>query len=76
MHFLRKVTEMAKKRYYKSKKMGEGMFANMPQGSFMKAYPKNAYFEPGMYPDKLADIDRQINGDVMKAKRNKSNIKY
>lgn len=52
------------------------MFANMPQGSFMRPFPSNSYWEAGMYPDTLADIDKQINGDVMKAKRNKSNKKY
>ena len=64
------------KRYYKSKKMGMGMFANMPQESFMKPFPKNVYFAAGSYPDKLSDIDAQINGDVMKAKKIASKKKF
>lgn len=71
------------KRYYKSKKMGAGMmpsgqgeFANMPQGSFISFFPKNEYMTTSMYPDDLASIDKQISGDVKKAKANQSKTKW
>jgi hypothetical protein len=64
---------MAKKRYYKSSK---GMFANMPQGSFMRPFPKNSYFATSSYPDKLADIDAQMRSDVKKAKSEGPGKKY
>lgn len=77
---------MAKKRYYgtsKAEKMGAGMmpastgaFASMFQGSFMKAFPMNSYMTTGAYPDKLRDIDRQMSGDVNKAKRQASKTKF
>ena len=52
------------------------MFANMPQASFMKPFPKVSYFAAGSYPDKLSDIDAQMNGDVMKAKKIASKKKF
>lgn len=76
---------MAKKRYYMSEgeKMGsamapkgQGQFANMFQGSFMKAFPKVAYMTTSAYPDKLRDIDAQISGDVRKAKSIASKTKF
>lgn len=82
---------MAKKKYYDSKMgymskaekvgagmmpSGAGMFANMPTASFMKAFPMNAYMTTSSYPDKLRDIDKQMNSDVMKAKRMASKTKF
>ena len=74
---------MAKKRYYMSKKSNSGMmpsgmdqFANMPQESFVKFFPKNPYMSTPVYPDKLKDIDKQISGDVNKAKKNQSGTKF
>jgi len=73
---------MAKKRYYEAKKgsgmmsSGAGQFANMPQASFVKYFPKNAYMTTGVYPDYLAAIDKQMNGDVNKAKKNQSKTKF
>ena len=67
-----------KKKYYSSNMMPSGMgkFANMPQASFIKAFPMNPYMTVGSYPDKLADIDRQISGAVNKAKKMASKTKY
>jgi hypothetical protein len=68
-----------KKKYYSSSNMmpsGMGQFANMYQGSFMKQFPKNSYMTTSGYPDKLVDIDRQINGAVSKAKKMQSKTKH
>ena len=76
---------MAKKRYYKSEaeKMGsdmmpsgKGEFANMPTASFVKYFPKNVYMTSPEYPDSLKDIDKQISGDVTKAKKQSSKTKF
>jgi hypothetical protein len=68
---------MAKKRYFSGMMpSGMGEFANMPQASFMKEFPMNAYMTTDKYPDTLRAIDRQISGDVMKAKKNLSGKKF
>ena len=69
---------MAKKKYYSGGMIPSSMgaYANMYQGSFMKAFPKNAYMGATDYPDKLSDIDKQINGAVRQATKMKSTLKH
>lgn len=77
---------MPKKRYYGKSKgemmgssimpSGQGAFANMFQGSFMKSYPTTAHMTSGSYPDTPRAIDGQISGVVSSLKRNPSDMKF
>jgi len=71
---------MAKKRYYaKGSSMipsAAGQFANLYQGSFMKAIPSTSYMTFGAYPDTPVAIDAQMAGIVSKAKKNVSKTRF
>jgi len=60
---------MKKKKFYSSGING------MPDKVIMKEYPKVA-FGTYSYDDTLSGIDSQINSDIKKAMRQKSNKRY
>jgi hypothetical protein len=51
-------------------------FANLPQSVIMKEYKKPDYTDFDNIDDTISGIDRQIDADVMQAKRHKSKSKY
>jgi hypothetical protein len=81
---------MAKRRYSSMKDNAEerimrtgGMisedhsaFANLPQEVIMKEYKKPDYTDFDNLDDTITGIDRQIDADVMQARRHKSKSKY
>lgn len=58
--------------------LGKGSFANMPQDSVQKDYPKSNMFETDGYEDTMTGIDSQTGEDVkgMRKSNKKSNKKY
>lgn len=51
-------------------------FANLPQQVIMKEYKKPDYTDFDQIDDTIRGIDRQIDADVMGARRHKSKSKY
>ena len=51
-------------------------FANLPQEVIMKEYKKPDYTDFDNLDDTITGIDRQIDSDVMTARRHKSKSKY
>jgi hypothetical protein len=73
---------MKKKRYY-SEDMGSEMIksdhsapANMPKEVIMKDYPKYSYYNSSELQDNLKGINEQMNADVSKANKERSDSKY
>jgi len=58
---------MAKKKYYGKGGMissNSTSFANLPQDSMMKEYPKISYDMTDMLDDTITGVDAQIDGDA------------
>lgn len=51
-------------------------FANLPKEVIMKEYKKPDYTDFDNIDDTITGIDRQINADVMQARKHKSKSKY
>lgn len=50
--------------------------ANLPQKEMIKAYKKPDYSDFDNLNDTITGIDRQIDSDVMQARRHRSKTKY